>query len=219
MTRRVKEFVDIRDHSSLDELIHKLIELRDSLPENSDAELRLRGDDVFGRRITITYLRDQTAEEAETRTALHRGRASGQGEGTRAAAAGAWGGVLFGARQARETAHRRLNVRPARKLSARPFDTITQAGRLRPVVKDVPEMAAATRAQLLGAEQQALQAARRRSRAAGRRRSLASRCRCRTWSSTKTTGWRRPAQTKVPRRCSLSSGLVNCRSVPASRRI
>jgi len=65
MTRRVKEFVDIRDHSSLDELIHKLIELRDGLPENSGAELRLRGDDVFGRRVTITYFRDQTAEEAE----------------------------------------------------------------------------------------------------------------------------------------------------------
>jgi hypothetical protein len=65
MTRRVKEFVDIGDHSSLDELIHKLTELRDSLPADSDAELRLRGDDVFGRRVTISYLRDQTTEEAE----------------------------------------------------------------------------------------------------------------------------------------------------------
>jgi len=65
MARRVKEFVDIRDHSSLDELIHKLVELRDSLPENSDAELHLRGDDVFGRRITITYFRNQTEEEAK----------------------------------------------------------------------------------------------------------------------------------------------------------
>jgi hypothetical protein len=35
------------------------------LPEQSEAELRLRGDDVFGRRITITYMRDQTEEEAE----------------------------------------------------------------------------------------------------------------------------------------------------------
>ena len=65
MTRRVKEFVDIRDHSSLDELIHKLAELRAGLPDDSEAELRLRGDDVFGHRITITYFRDQTAEEAE----------------------------------------------------------------------------------------------------------------------------------------------------------
>jgi len=65
MTRRVKEFIDIKDHSSLDDLIGQLNALRDSLPPDSDAELRLRGDDVFGRRITITYLRDQTAEEAD----------------------------------------------------------------------------------------------------------------------------------------------------------
>lgn len=65
MARRVKEFVDIMDHVSIDELISKLIEVRDCLPENSEAELRLRGDDVFGRRITVTYFRDQTEEEAE----------------------------------------------------------------------------------------------------------------------------------------------------------
>jgi hypothetical protein len=65
MSRRVKEFIDIRDHSSLDELIAKLAEVRDSLPENPEAELVLRGDEVFGRRITICYFRDQTAEEAE----------------------------------------------------------------------------------------------------------------------------------------------------------
>jgi hypothetical protein len=65
MSRRVKEFVDIEEHVSLDELIAKLAEVRDSLPNDSEAELRLRGDDVFGRRITISYLRDQTAEEAE----------------------------------------------------------------------------------------------------------------------------------------------------------
>jgi hypothetical protein len=65
MSRRVKEFVDIMDHVSLDELISNLVDVRDSLPENSEAELRLRGDDVFGHRITITYFRDQTDEEAE----------------------------------------------------------------------------------------------------------------------------------------------------------
>ena len=65
MSRRVKEFVDIGDHVSLDELIAKLVAVRESLPENGEAELRLRGDEVFGRRITITYFRDQTEEEAE----------------------------------------------------------------------------------------------------------------------------------------------------------
>ena len=34
-------------------------------PAAAEAELRLRGDEVFGRRITITYFRDQTDEEAE----------------------------------------------------------------------------------------------------------------------------------------------------------
>ena len=65
MSRRVKEFVDIGDHASLDDLIQKLAEVRDSLPEGSEAELRLRGDEIFGHRITISYLRAQTEEEAE----------------------------------------------------------------------------------------------------------------------------------------------------------
>ena len=65
MSRRVKEFVDIADHVSLDELIEKLAEVQTGLPDNAEAELRLRGDDVFGRKITISYLREQTAEEAE----------------------------------------------------------------------------------------------------------------------------------------------------------
>jgi len=65
MKRRVKDFVDIADHVSLDDLIEKLAEVRDSLPDASDAELRLRGDDVFGHRITISYFREQTDEEAE----------------------------------------------------------------------------------------------------------------------------------------------------------
>ena len=65
MGRRVKEFVDIADHLSLDDLIEKLAAVRDNLPDGADAEMRLRGDEVFGRRITITYFRAQTDEEAE----------------------------------------------------------------------------------------------------------------------------------------------------------
>ena len=65
MSRRVKEFIDIEDHSSLDDLIAKLVEVQGSLPEGSDAELRMRGDDVFGRKLSISYFRDQSAEEAE----------------------------------------------------------------------------------------------------------------------------------------------------------
>ena len=65
MNRRVKEFIEIDDHSSLDELIAKLSEVRDGLPAECEAELRLRGDDVFGRKLSISYFRDQTAEEAD----------------------------------------------------------------------------------------------------------------------------------------------------------
>lgn len=65
MSRRVKEFVDIADHVSLDELIEQLAAVRDGLPEDAEAELRLRGDEIFGHRITISYLRAQTEEEAE----------------------------------------------------------------------------------------------------------------------------------------------------------
>ena len=65
MSRRIKEFVEVADHLSVDDLIAKLREIRDGLPEHAGAELRLRGDDVFGHRITITYFRDQTEEEAE----------------------------------------------------------------------------------------------------------------------------------------------------------
>lgn len=65
MSRRVKDYVDVEDHLSIDELLEKLTGIRDALPEDSDAELRLRGDDVFGHRITISYFRAQTDEESE----------------------------------------------------------------------------------------------------------------------------------------------------------
>ena len=65
MHRRVKEFIEIEDHSTLDELIARLIEIRGGLPQSSDAELRMRGDDVFGRKLCISYFREQTKEEAE----------------------------------------------------------------------------------------------------------------------------------------------------------
>ena len=65
MRRRVKDYVDVEDLLSIDKLIEKLTAIRDGLPEDADAELRLRGDEVFGHRLTISYFRPQTAEEAE----------------------------------------------------------------------------------------------------------------------------------------------------------
>jgi hypothetical protein len=60
----IKDYVEIGDHVSLDRLIERLTELRDGLPEGAEAELRMRGDDVFGRHLCIGFLRPQTPEEA-----------------------------------------------------------------------------------------------------------------------------------------------------------
>jgi hypothetical protein len=63
--RRLKDFIEISDYTSLDQLIHYLEAIRDNLPADHEAQLQIRGDDVFGRRLTITYFREQTPEEAE----------------------------------------------------------------------------------------------------------------------------------------------------------
>jgi hypothetical protein len=63
--RRVKDFIDISEHTSLEDLIRYLETIRDNMPRDHQAELKIRGDDVFGRRLTITYFRDQTPEEIE----------------------------------------------------------------------------------------------------------------------------------------------------------
>ena len=64
MSRRVKEFLRIEDLTSLDGLIERLTEIRDSLPVAAEAQLKMRGDDVFGRHLCISYMRPQTPEEA-----------------------------------------------------------------------------------------------------------------------------------------------------------
>lgn len=64
MGRRVRDFIEISDYTSLDSLINTLVAIRDNLPGEAEPELKLRGDDVFGRRLTISYLRELTAEEA-----------------------------------------------------------------------------------------------------------------------------------------------------------
>jgi hypothetical protein len=65
MGRRVKDFIEISDYTSLDSLINTLIAIRDNLPEDAEPELKLRGDDVFGRRLTISYLRELTQDEVD----------------------------------------------------------------------------------------------------------------------------------------------------------
>jgi hypothetical protein len=65
MSRKVREFIEIKNHASLDELIARLVEVRDSLPHEAEAEVRMKGDDVFGRLLCVSFFRPQTAEEAE----------------------------------------------------------------------------------------------------------------------------------------------------------
>jgi hypothetical protein len=64
MTRKIKDYVEIGDHTSLDALIRRLTEVRDSLPAGAEAELRLRGDDEFGHHLCIGFMRPLTPEEA-----------------------------------------------------------------------------------------------------------------------------------------------------------
>ena len=66
--RRVKDFIDISEYTSLDDLIRYLETIRDNLPADHQAEMKIRGDEVFGRRLTISYFREQTPEEAEIET-------------------------------------------------------------------------------------------------------------------------------------------------------
>jgi hypothetical protein len=64
MTKLVREYLDVADNTSLDDVIGILTALRASLPEGAHAEVRLRGDEVFGRRLSICYDRAQTEAEA-----------------------------------------------------------------------------------------------------------------------------------------------------------
>ncbi|HEX5259694.1 MAG TPA: hypothetical protein VFW35_13065 [Sphingomicrobium sp.] len=77
MPRRVKDFIDISEYTSLDDLIRYLEAVRDNLPAEHQAELKIRGDDVFGRRLTISYFREQTPEEVEIESKYGKGDPDG----------------------------------------------------------------------------------------------------------------------------------------------
>lgn len=65
MPRRVKDFIEISEFTSLDRLIDYLKTIRDSLPPDAEPEMKVRGDEVFGRRLTISYFRELTPEEED----------------------------------------------------------------------------------------------------------------------------------------------------------
>ena len=78
MPRRVKDFIDISEYTSLDDLIRYLETIRDNLPPEHQAEMKIRGDEVFGRRLTITFFREQTPEELELDSKYSGGDADGR---------------------------------------------------------------------------------------------------------------------------------------------
>src|SRR3954468_3319011 len=65
MSRRVKDFIEVKDLGSLDALIERLQEVRAGLPKGAEPEVKMRGDDIFGRHICVSFYRPQTAEEAD----------------------------------------------------------------------------------------------------------------------------------------------------------
>ncbi|WP_300973882.1 hypothetical protein [Sphingomonas sp. LHG3406-1] len=65
MRTRVKDYIEVSDYTSLERLITTLTAIRDSLPETAEPELKMRGDDVFGRRLSISYWRELSREEQE----------------------------------------------------------------------------------------------------------------------------------------------------------
>jgi hypothetical protein len=64
VARRVKDFIEISEYTSLDDLIKFLGVIRDTMPGDAEPELKIRGDEIFGHRLTISFLRELTAEEA-----------------------------------------------------------------------------------------------------------------------------------------------------------
>lgn len=76
--RRVKDFIDISEFTSLDDLIRYLETIRDNLPPDHQAEMKIRGDEVFGKRLTITYFREQTPDEMEVESKYAGGGAAGE---------------------------------------------------------------------------------------------------------------------------------------------
>lgn len=65
MTQMIRDIIEIVEYSSLDSVIDQLVTLKNSLPDGSEAELQVKGDEIFGRKLCISFLRPHTPEEAE----------------------------------------------------------------------------------------------------------------------------------------------------------
>ncbi len=64
MPTRVKDHVEISNRTPLDTLIRYLEIIQENLPEDCEPELKMGGDDKYGRRLTVSFLRELTPDEA-----------------------------------------------------------------------------------------------------------------------------------------------------------
>lgn len=63
--RRIRDIIDIAEFCTLDDLIEQLVSFRDKLDAASEPQICIRGDEIFGQKLTIRYYRLQTKEEVE----------------------------------------------------------------------------------------------------------------------------------------------------------
>jgi hypothetical protein len=65
MRKRDREVIDIGECTPLDAVLERLQALRGNLPQEAQPIVQVSGDDNFGWRLTVTYLRETSAEESE----------------------------------------------------------------------------------------------------------------------------------------------------------
>lgn len=62
--RMVRDYIEVEDHISLDMMIEKLAAVRAELPEGAEnIRVVTTGCDIFGRKLSISFARPQTADE------------------------------------------------------------------------------------------------------------------------------------------------------------
>ena len=64
MSRLIKDYIEVSDQQSLDQLIAQLSAIRDRLPEGGEGQVRMRGNDVYGRHLCVMFQRPLTDDEA-----------------------------------------------------------------------------------------------------------------------------------------------------------
>ena len=65
MRKRDRRIIEVADCTPLDAVIERLQVLRGTLSDEAHAAVKVEGDDTFGWRLKVSYLRDATPEETE----------------------------------------------------------------------------------------------------------------------------------------------------------